>query len=102
MTSKRCLSFFLIFSLLVLPVTRSYGFSWEQWRMAPINSITHYFDKETAQKLFPIAILAGLVALYYWMNKKSGGAGKSKLDESGSSKSEDDLFDFGNIFVGKC
>jgi len=72
--NKRLLSFLLMFSLLILPVSRAYAWSWSDWQgmvQAPINFISQSVDKDIAKKLFPVLILATLAALYLFMGKKS-------------------------------
>lgn len=75
MNKKRFPSLFLAICLLIVPVTSSYAafFSnWTQYIQVPtMDSISHLVDKDTAKKLFPLAILATLIGFWYWKNKKS-------------------------------
>jgi hypothetical protein len=69
----------LLIYLLFIPQCVSCSWSWwENIIKAPIQSIAQSIDPETAKKLFPIAIVASLVAFYYWMNKKQDGPVSNK------------------------
>lgn len=73
MKNKQLVVLLVTFFIATQPIT-SNAFSWDSWRnvaAAPLESITNYFDKETLNKLVPLAIIAGLVGLYYLMRKKT-------------------------------